>query len=567
MRNSPIFALVALSIGASEPADSRSREIAAIAGWSTDTTIGNPVALVTGDQISPIMVADGAGGFIVLWTDFRKPGFDPDLYCQRVSASGDTLWNPGGVVLCDAPGVQQLPTLIADGQGGAFAAWMDLRSSGSQGYYLQHIAGNGVRRWAANGLRPVNGFHSQHGPRICLDGAGGIFLAFASGAAPTAVLQRLDSLGVRQIPGEGVSLRSPASLAAIVEDGSGGAIVAMTYGAGDIAAQRVTANGTLLWGPAGTIVTAAVGVQGPLDMASDGAGGAVLAWVDNRTNPADVYAQRVSAGGTTMWTADGAPVCTFATTQTNVRLRGLADGGAVVVWRDDRHVAAGSIYAQRMGDDGTPAWDLDGVRVGAGTRFIVQHALAPADGEGTFVVWNSSPGEAGDVFAQRIDGDGARQWVEYAATVCHGPNDQTAAVAATDGRGGLYVAYRDRRVSDNADIYAHHLDSSGLPNPVVSVPGGPAARDHAAPGALRGFPNPAHGAQLLAFTRPVAAGARVEVHDLTGRRRLARGLPEGVSSWSWDGRGDDGVPVGAGLYFVRVSDGARVMVGRVVRLD
>ena len=72
---------------------------------------------------------------------------------------------------------------------------------------------------------------------------------------------------------------------------------------------------------------------------------------------------------------------------------------------------------------------------------------------------------------------------------------------------------------------------------------------------------------MMAFARPIAAGARVEVMDVMGRRRAARALPTGATSWKWDGHGDDGVRVEPGVYLVRVVDGDRLSIARVVRLD
>ena len=40
----------------------------------------------------------------------------------------------------------------------------------------------------------------------------------------------------------------------------------------------------------------------------DGAGGAIIAWADNRVNTYDIYAQRVNAWGQALWTANGVPV-------------------------------------------------------------------------------------------------------------------------------------------------------------------------------------------------------------------------------------------------------------------
>lgn len=540
-------------------------------GWPADTTLGLRVCAATGDQIDPLMVGDESGGFIMLWTDYRKPGNDPDLYCQRVSANGDTLWGPGGLVVCDAVGIQIRPTLVSDGHGGAFMAWADLRSSGAFGYYLQHIAANGVRRWAANGVRPVAGFNSQFGPQICRDSTGGVFLAFASGS-PGTQLQRIDSLGIARIgffpPAEGPVLRSnPSAPLAIVPDGQGGAIVALGYGGTtpvDIAAQRVTAAGTQLWAAGGVTVCAASGSQGGVRMVSDGAGGAILAWDDARVAAANIYMQRVSAAGAATWTANGVALGATIATPSGVQLRAQSDGSTVAVWRDYRHLPASSLYAQRVQADSTFAWPAGGRPVCSALAAIERYSVVGAAGDSTFVAWNTTTSSGADVFAQKLDGDGEKHWGEYGATVCRGPLDQTNSASVADGSGGLLVGYRDQRVSSDPDLHAQHLLSSGLPGPgVLDVP---PARP-ASPGALRGSPNPARGVQVIAFGRAAEAGGRVDVIDVLGRRRVTRSLAPGATSWSWDGRDDDGARVEPGVYLVRVTGGRRNAVARVLRLD
>jgi hypothetical protein len=76
------------------------------------------------------------------------------------------------------------------------------------------------------------------------------------------------------------------------------------------------------------------------------------------------------------------------------------------------------------------------------------------------------------------------------------------------------------------------------------------------------YPNPAPigGAHIL-YRLPNAGPADVAIYDMTGRvvRRLVAGsLPSGVRSVGWDGRDENGLPVGAGNYFVRLVAGAGV---------
>jgi flagellar hook assembly protein FlgD len=86
----------------------------------------------------------------------------------------------------------------------------------------------------------------------------------------------------------------------------------------------------------------------------------------------------------------------------------------------------------------------------------------------------------------------------------------------------------------------------------------------------RPWPNPARDGVTLRFALPQAARARLTIHDAQGRlvRVLADGdQPAGEQSLAWDRRDGRGERVGAGLYFLRLETGGRVLTERFVALD
>jgi hypothetical protein len=82
-------------------------------------------------------------------------------------------------------------------------------------------------------------------------------------------------------------------------------------------------------------------------------------------------------------------------------------------------------------------------------------------------------------------------------------------------------------------------------------------------------PNPLRVASALRFALPAATDVDLSVFDAAGRRvaTLHRGtLPAGRHEVAWDGRGDTGAPVGAGVYFVRLVAGSAATSRRLLRL-
>lgn len=80
-------------------------------------------------------------------------------------------------------------------------------------------------------------------------------------------------------------------------------------------------------------------------------------------------------------------------------------------------------------------------------------------------------------------------------------------------------------------------------------------------------PNPVRGRTSFQFSLPAAAPARLSLYDVSGRlvRRLADGPhPAGPRTVEWDGRGEDGSRVPAGVYFCELASGTQRIQRKLV---
>ena len=151
----------------------------------------------------------------------------------------------------------------------------------------------------------------------------------------------------------------------LVGDEESGAIVVWEDDRQDspgIYAQRVLSDGTAAWATNGISLSGHGGVYWP-ELVADGAGGAIVTWIDERAGNRDVYAQRVSSDGTVAWTTGGISVCAAPGDQYVHSIAPDGAGGAIVAW-DDFGRADADVYAQRVLSDGTAAWATGG----AGSR-------------------------------------------------------------------------------------------------------------------------------------------------------------------------------------------------------
>jgi len=287
------------------------------------------------------------------------------------------------------------------------------------------------------------------------DGAGGAFVAFvnpttlASHPVPIEV-QRIGPTGALLWGQNGVSLGAMESFYNydfdLASDGTGGVLVAwdaVVANSPTIVAQRLDANGNLLWGD-GTVVTAGAANRIISDLVGDGNGGAVLIWDDARNdsslnyqdcynlgNECDIYAQHLGSDGSSLWNADGAPVVVAPNAQFRGQLVPSNDGSFLALWSDCRAYPESclnnmQIYMQVLTPSGAPFGPLNGTPVSTapwnhGTAFTEDQGWPAfariSDGlGGAILAWpdgRNMPCQFGldssqcDIYAQRVGVPGA----------------------------------------------------------------------------------------------------------------------------------------------------------------
>jgi hypothetical protein len=166
------------------------------------------------------------------------------------------------------------------------------------------------------------------------------------------------------------------------------------------------------------------------------------------------------------WVRDGVPVCAAAGDQTApVLVR--TGGGAFVIWEDARTTPS-RIYAQRLNGSGIPLWAAGGIQV-ATTPGNQWKPVAVGDAVGGVIVAWVQEIDAGnhDVYAQRLDSNGVRQWAAAGIAVCAAAGVQNDLAIVSDFRqplvqpAGAIIAWTDGRLGTDTDIYAQAIDGLG----------------------------------------------------------------------------------------------------------
>lgn len=501
-------------------------------GWAAN---GQAICTATGRQFTPKILSDGAGGAVLTWHDFRN-GTTSDVYAQHVFASGvvDPAWPANGQAICTAAGNQNAIVMVSDEAGGAIMAWRDFRAGTTSDVYAQHVFGNG-----------------QIDPAWPVDGR--------------ALCTQPDS-------------QSHPITPTIARDGHGGAIVAWqdfrSQATFDVYAQHVRANGSLdpAWPVDGRALCTAANDQRNPDMVADRAGGAIVCWRDSRGGTtSDIYAQHVRADGVVDpgWPVDGQVVCSAVGDQQLPRIAADGAGGALIVWVDSRSVSSGQdLYAQHLLASGMvdPGWPGDGraVCTAFGTQ-INQTVVADGAG-GVLVAWQDARTSVFDIYLQHVLASGVADpaWPLDGRAVCTAAQSQQLPATLADGSGGAIVAWTDARADFFGDIYAQRVQANGqLGGTVVDVPREPSlalALDAVRPNPWRG------GVLILTFSLQSRRAATLEVIDIAGRRVVTSELEA-----RGPGRGSATIELSRhltpGVYLVRLRQGGAARLRRFAVIE
>jgi hypothetical protein len=437
--------------------------------WTDNPEVNLPICTVEGTQEHPRITTDSASGAIIVWQDMSSAS--SDIYAQRVDARGIVRWAKDGVAICLEKGEQWHPNLVSDGAGGAIIAWWDKRVGyGEMDIYTQRINGDGEIQWEPGGTPVCTAKGFQQELNIISDGEGGAIIAWhdyrPDSDPPDIYLQRINIEGrpLWKLDGipvcKNVSYQSYPTLA---NDGKGGAIVAWhdwRDGDGDIYAQRINAGGELLWEVNGVLICRPNYKQHQWypETISDGAGGAIIVWMDYRSkNGWDIYAQLIDIEGKIRWQKNGVPVCIVDGDQYDYSILEDNTGGVFITWCDQRE-GQWDIYAQRLDASGNALWAENGIPV-CNERNDQYNPNIVSDGvDGVIISWWDKRDVYADIYAQRINANGEFLWVKNGAAICLAEGNQQDPHPINSGVGSAIITWWDKRKVD-ADIYAQRVFS------------------------------------------------------------------------------------------------------------
>jgi hypothetical protein len=482
-------------------------------------------AICTADweQIWAAMVPDGAGGAIIVWQDHRTNS-RYELYAQRINAQGVTLWAQNGVSVLVPGGTgtftySDKPKIIPDGNGGAIVACIDNQHL----IYAQKINSSGVVQWAAGGIKVCQ--NTTYDFSMTTDQSGGAILGWYETRNPASesgiYMQRITSGG--NIAWDAYGKKLPLSFSGgspqIISDNAGGAILIFNSWKNTVSetghwVQRINSSGNLMWSADCVQVYSGGSSYDINKIIEDGSGGAFITW--NTGSPVNLYSQRVDASGNVLWSSNGVNITSSASPEFELARDNA--GNFYIVWSDQTHNPY-LMRAQKLNQAGALQWGWSGVFVY--TTYVIGHQATPAVCVGadnnpivTWAEYGANTNISYDIFMQKLNTDGSRQWAGTDGIVYAGVGTQHHPAILADNNNGAIIVWNDGRAGNYwADIYAAHVSSAG----VLGIDN----NDKTVPtefSIYQNYPNPFNPVTNIKFTLPKESRVTIEIFNSIGQR-------------------------------------------------
>ena len=204
----------------------------------------------------------------------------------------------------------------------------------------------------------------------------------------------------------------------------GGAFAAWWDGNGQLFAQRIKAG--LAWGAQGVLV-GKHDTTGGLDLIRDGESGLIVAWSGSDTTPqrTQIRTQRLDGNGKSQWTKNGALVLdstvvggNWPSAGTSISIASDGAAGLVIAWLDSR-AADVDLYAQRVDSTGKIQWVAGGVLL---PPYILSQVAPGAQGTprivpdlkgGVIVTYQDKGQFSWDIAATRLNAKGNKLFSKW----------------------------------------------------------------------------------------------------------------------------------------------------------
>jgi len=496
---------------------------ALLSQWISNPGINTQLCTAPGNQLSPVVVSDNAGGIITAWIDKRNSSADK-IYVQRFNSSGIPQWQVNGVVLSASQQFASELKAVPDGSGGAIVCWKETRSGSVGIYFCRKINSAGIPQWAddISATIPYIASNEDEKCNIASDENGGILLTykrFNNAISKFEVhAQNISHDGTRNYGANG-SVVATTVLSTEFDNpnicvGQAGFSIVVYQRSQRIMAQSLNSIGVKQWGSEG--FDAYSGISGNMFLpriCTDGVGGAIIANIDQRipSNNFDIYAQRVK-NGSSLWGAAGKPIGVGTERQWQHQITYDNNYGAYIAWEDDRNVDSRP-YIQRIDLAGNSYFQANGIRVNPDPCGLV--SISCGDSNSVYIVTATATAFPNIfLFAQKLSSLGAFPWGINHIPVSSvlSPKSLSLNPSVVESSGSLVCVWEDNRNSPGVTLFGHKIQPTGVTGFNNNNYNNPSEFN-----LEQNYPNPFNPLTHISFSIPNSDFVSLIVYDISGK--------------------------------------------------
>lgn len=289
------------------------------------------------DALGNIFIATLDDGPCSIYSEFAT-------HVYKINPDGTTAGSLSPNCLSEANNIE----ILADGNGGCFAAWEDLDNDTYWQIYANwYPITNGVSSWQSLGVEVSDIATAQKLRGIFPDGIGGIVIFYEAGSSFYA--QRINSKGEKLWGSSGILLQTSGVGNSVAVPSDNGNVLLFWNENGNIHSASYDQSGVVSW----NYILKGKGTQKYLINAiPDGKNGVVVSWADSASNDStNLLAQRINSTGSYLWQSNGVTVSADHVLYGDASCVTDGSSGAVFIWRDGRNTDA-DIYAQKIDSTG-----------------------------------------------------------------------------------------------------------------------------------------------------------------------------------------------------------------------
>ncbi|OQA66279.1 MAG: hypothetical protein B6D44_05375 [Ignavibacteriales bacterium UTCHB2] len=434
------------------------------AQWVNDPSANTKLVIDPVDPVNITAYSDLEGGGYVFWED-KKGIQSKDIYYIRFDKQGEVRFRGDGKAISTRTGVKENPVAVVGPFGNALVLWSGKEKNNSE-LFIQKLSKTGLRLWKNEGIQLTETRSEKSGYSLCVDKKGIIHVSYVikTNTSPAKYTVKYQSLDVNgkflsdSLKGDLYSSGNRITDTEIIPDNKGGKYIfwletqknkmllrtqyidstgsrkwgvkplniskennsvinytvgklgngiytAFTYqGTNKIIYQNlISANGALLWGNDGILLTYKAGSQtNPQFAFIDST--VVVSWTNEFEKSKDVFIQRFDLSGKRLWGNNGKRIIDIKGNQFGQRIVHNQKGSIILAWIDKKpNSAATNLFIQKVSTEGKLLWDSLGVTISSSKEIEKSYLNLISDGEGgAIAVFKGTLNRKNEIYGQRI---------------------------------------------------------------------------------------------------------------------------------------------------------------------